>query len=58
LSFDTPKFDKLIKDFKEYILKETLTKDILPLQSVNNDKVKEEVFDFNYGKIRIALEKV
>lgn len=58
LSFDTPKFDKLIKDFKDYILKETLTKDILPLQGVNNDKVKEEVFDFNYGKIRIALEKV
>jgi len=58
LSFDTPKFGKLIKDFKEYILKETLAKDILPLENVNNEKVSEGVFDFDYGKINIALEKI
>jgi len=60
LSFESPLFDKMLENFKDYIMRETLASNIFTIESLKHSyttEIKEEKFDYNYGKIKVILKK-
>lgn len=60
LSINSPLFKKMLENYKDYIMKETLSDKILQIDIFEKDylnRVKDEEYDYNYGKIRVLLEK-